>query len=835
MESTGSISLNKSNNLLDINNDNPKKVYGFIFLLSFILGVAIFLPHIISDGGYFYFIGDYNCQQIPFNMLAHDSIRSGDIFWSWNTDLGANFIGSYAFYLLGSPFFWLMLALPSSLVPMAIPWTLCLKFAVASITAYGYLSRFVKNKNYALFAALMYSFSGFSVYNIFFNHFNDVIALFPLMLIGLEEFMENDRKGVFAVSVFINALCNYYFFVAEVVFIVIYWCFRLYHDCWPSFNLKKFGWLAFESIIGFGLSFFIVLPAVLTTILVPRSDDKLTGWGLITYFEVHRYPQLLAAFFCPPELPSQPNLYPDSGGKWSSVAAWLPLFSMTGVLTWVKRPKKDWIGRLVVTLCFMAFIPPLNAMFQLLSNNFYTRWFFMLVLMLAVATEKSLEESTEKEFRYGFICTAAISYALMLPVGLVTNPNYNASDDNSYKIGLVPHPERLWAFVIIVTICLICVYILMFKIKRSSKNFNGIALIMLCVIIIGYGNGYLISGRMFGIGDTKAYTERNVLGREKIHLPDTKDYRIDNRGGEINVGIFWGFPNIQTFHSVVPGSIMEFYESIGVQRDVSSKPELSHMSIRPLLSVKYLFDDEKADDLGYSNWTKIAEQNGYYVWENENFIPFGFTYDYYISRTDYESYDKSSREHILLEAVVLEDDDVERYAGPLIKFEKDQYIDTSETAIELNSNDRRNGAATDFKRDNYGFEADINLDEENLVFFSVPHEPGWSVTVNGEKAEVIKANVGFMAVKCPAGQNHIRFNFMTPGLIPGIVICIVCLALLIIYILYFRKRDKNVTVNVSEPDINLITDYTLSVEDTTEQNIQSDSLDTSDTDNQPEE
>lgn len=64
---------------------------------------------------------------------------------------------------------------------------------------------------------------------------------------------------------------------------------------------------------------------------------------------------------------------------------------------------------------------------------------------------------------------------------------------------------------------------------------------------------------------------------------------------------------------------------------------------------------------------------------------------------------------------------------------------------------RRATAASSFVRDNRGFTATISLEEANYVFFSVPYEKGWTATVNGQPAEVVKANVGFMAVLCPAG------------------------------------------------------------------------------------
>ena len=88
------------------------------FLKAFFLGLGlsflIFLPFLVVDGGRFLFYGDFNVQQVPFYRLAHDAVRQGNFGWNHLTDLGANFIGSYSFYLLGSPFFWLTIPFPSA-------------------------------------------------------------------------------------------------------------------------------------------------------------------------------------------------------------------------------------------------------------------------------------------------------------------------------------------------------------------------------------------------------------------------------------------------------------------------------------------------------------------------------------------------------------------------------------------------------------------------------------------------------------------------------------------------------------------------------------------------
>lgn len=212
-------------------------------LMSFLLGILFaslfFIPNMIAGNGYFVFYGDFNAQQIPFYQMVHDSILNGDTMWSNTTDLGANLVGSYSFYLLGSPFFWITLLFPSGAVPYLMGPLLILKIACASLTSYLFLQRYVKNKSTAVFGALLYAFSGFSVYNVFFNHFHEAILIFPLLLYSIDEYMYKKRKGIVALSVFLACTMNYYFFVGQVVFVIIYWVLRICTKTYPKIKFKE--------------------------------------------------------------------------------------------------------------------------------------------------------------------------------------------------------------------------------------------------------------------------------------------------------------------------------------------------------------------------------------------------------------------------------------------------------------------------------------------------------------------------------------------------------------------------------------------------------------------
>ncbi|MGN1119629.1 MAG: YfhO family protein, partial [Oscillospiraceae bacterium] len=269
------------------------KYYKSAFLTALLMGIVLVAPFLIIDGGYFIFYGDYNAQQIPFYKECIRSVQSGNFGWNWQTDLGANFIGSYSFYTLGSPFFWLAALFPESMSQYLMAPLLVLKLALASLFAFAYIRRFVTKPRLAVIGGLLYAFSGFSMYNIFFNHFHEAIVFFPLLLIGLEEAVINKRRGMFLLTVALNAFVNYFFFIGECVFLVIYFVVRLCMDKSFRINLTDFACLAFESVVGVMLAGILFVPSIYQVLDVPRSTQTLSGWNFLFYGKEQRYGLLL--------------------------------------------------------------------------------------------------------------------------------------------------------------------------------------------------------------------------------------------------------------------------------------------------------------------------------------------------------------------------------------------------------------------------------------------------------------------------------------------------------------------------------------------------------------
>ena len=149
----------------------------------------------------------------------------------------------------------------------------------------------------AVLGACLYAFSGFSIYNVFFNHFIDVVALFPWMLWALDEtlYEQEEHYGLFAFWVGVNLLNNYFFFIGQVLFLVIYFICKLTTKDFPM-NVRLFVRLAFESLLGAALGFVLLWPAVLSILQNPRTIDLSSGWGFLTYSKVQQYLAILLSW-----------------------------------------------------------------------------------------------------------------------------------------------------------------------------------------------------------------------------------------------------------------------------------------------------------------------------------------------------------------------------------------------------------------------------------------------------------------------------------------------------------------------------------------------------------
>ena len=791
--------------LLTPREQSHKKFWQAVGLCA-LTAAIFFLPFYILDGGFFHYAGDFNSQQISFYRYMNGFVKGAGYpdsafagaphnTFSWATDLGSGVMNAYSFYLYGSPFFWLSVLLPQSWLPYMMVPLLVLKFGVAGGGAHLYLRRYVKNANYAVLGACLYALSGFAVYNVFFNHFVDVVALFPYLLWALDEAIYEDRHGLFAFWVAVNLLNNYFFFVGQVIFLCIYFVCKLTAK---DFRLtgRKFGHLLWESVLGVAMGCLLLFPAVLSLLQNPRTIDLSSGWGFLTYAKVQQYLAILLSWILPPDSPYLTSVWSEGVIKWTSMTAYLPLCSLAGAMAYWHSRKADSKKRIVAVCTVCALVPVLNSAFYALNSSYYARWYYMPTLILAAMTVNALEDpdiDLDAPARgIGWIMLATLVFAVV-PV----------RDDTTgtWSFGVLKNPGQFFVVLGFGLLGLMLYRVLCSKWRQNSRfaqRMTAAVLVFACaftMVHIGIGKfGQWHTDSDLVEQDTNALLLKN-------DLPEG-DYRIDTYKIHDNIGMWLDKSCLQYFGSTAAPSILSFYPGLGVKRDVRSEPEITNYALRGLLSVEYLITTpekrESFEDEADAGWTYLADMDGYTLYHNDNYVPMGFTYDYYVTEATYQTSIKTLRSNLLMRALVLTDEDVAQYGKYLTELSEDMLNDLHYDSYTQDCADRRAHSCSVFQMNNAGFHAEITLDKANLVFFSVPYDDGFTAYVNGEKTDILQVDEGLMAVLCPAGTSSIDFVYQAAGLSASRVVTAVAIPVWVVYAACFVRRKRRSTGTPAE-------------------------------------
>ncbi len=782
-----------------------RKYYARAFLYALAMAGVLLLPFVIIDRGFFVYYGDYNAQQMPFYKTCIEAVQSGNFGWNWKTDLGANFVGSYSFYTLGSPFFWFAALFPVAISQYLMAPLLALKIALSSFFAFVFIRRFVTKPQNALIGGLLYAFSGYSMYNIFFNHFHEAIVFFPLLLIGLEEAVVNKRRGALALAVAINAFVNYFFFIGECIFLVLYFIARLIGDSRFRFGVRDFFCLAFEAVCGVLIAGILFVPSIFQVLDVPRSTSMLNGWDFLFYNKNQRYGLILEAMFFPGEIPARSSMFESADAKWSSVALFLPLFSLSGVLALVKGASTEasrrmkWL-RILLPACFViTMIPGLNSSFVLFNYSFYTRWWYMPELLCALATVYVLEHE-EFDLKFGVkFCAVAVVLISLLAVFFPMKDK--ETDQILPRIAVKISPAVFVNIGIAIAMTVVAFSMLHWRKRDSAAKFTKkvTAGVVVCSMALGY---YFVSyGRILGpyLGDY------NSKVSAQIHIDDPEFHRMESLDSLNNINMLWDMSSLKSFTSIIPSSTFDLYDLLGIERSVNSNPKTENYALRSLTNVRYLIVSQNTDEKKLDEALKdmpmfefMEEQDGFDIYRNTVALPMGYAYDTYILDSDAKKYTKV--DNLMVGSVILTAEQAEKYSDILLERQPESLNDEQRYERFLTDAEERQAlGAKQFSVNSSGFTAVTDYTSEKLMVFSVPYDKGWSGTVSVQGAapqalEVDKVNGGFIGVRIPAGVCEISFTYKTPGGSLGIICTVAGIVLFGGYILlcYFIIKRRPV-------------------------------------------
>jgi uncharacterized membrane protein YfhO len=288
----------------------------FFVVMSFIIPIIILSLIFIKMGMYPFgnktiLTSDMKGQYVHFFSAYKDIILKGkSLFYSWNAGMGLNFIGIFSYYV-SSPLNIILLLVPNKYLVVGILVILLIKIGLSGCFFSIYLKyKFKKNDSSILLFSIMYAFISYSIvysYNIMWL---DGVFLLPIVLMGVEKLIRENKVVFFIISLIILFVSNFYIAFMVGLFSVLYF-FTAYFTEKSVINYKELFRSLFtyiiSGIIAVGCVSVIMIPTYYSLKAGESPFSSLPGWGMnFNVFDI--FSRLLVGSYDTP-LNGLPNIF----------------------------------------------------------------------------------------------------------------------------------------------------------------------------------------------------------------------------------------------------------------------------------------------------------------------------------------------------------------------------------------------------------------------------------------------------------------------------------------------------------------------------------------------
>lgn|GEM_PF-2544879 len=687
------------------------------FLLCLFISIIIFFKPLFIDNGILKIVGDFQDQQIPFNINVNNELDKGNNMYTFNNDLGSSIIEGYSFYNLGSPFFLISILFNAKLYPCLIVILLILKFSLTGLFSYIYLEKFVNNKNLAILGSILYAFSGFQINSIYFYHFIDSVMVFPLILYSLDLLMLKNKKNLFIFMLALSIIINYVFAFGQILFILIYLTINFIKKRF-IFNKKNIKKLIYVFVISILLSLPVLLPSVISVLNNPRLENSIQN---IFIYPIQNYIKIFQSLLFYTDSPYLTSIINETNFK--SCELYLPFFSIFLSCIYVIKNKKDYISTILITLLTFMFIPFLNSSFSLFNNEYYARWYYIVSLFLVISSIKVLDLKLDfqKNKLYNLIIYIYILLTAYFVIYISANKHIFTED---YKLKIF--------------LSLICLLLIPFVLKKFYKT-NKVLILFIPVIIMT-----LFQGTNFVYKNTNSNKNKdlNSLINEKI-IDDEEFFRVKYYSCQnSNLNLYSDMNSVDSFNSTISPSSFKFYNSLGIKRKQSTSLPMFYDRLFDYLSVKYVINCSSTSSLN-SKYKYLYEVKNFKVYKNSNYKKMGIFYTKLDKIKPYSNYKN-------------------------IYLKIDSLFNNIDDKVLLKTKEISNGIKSTFTSSKDGY-----------ILYTIPYDKNFILKVNNSKQKYINYN-NFIAFKVEKGYNEVKLSYDNKPFKIGLIICLITFIYLIL-------------------------------------------------------
>lgn len=787
----------------------------FLFLLLSASCSFIFRDYLYgNDLMIFNDIGSDTWQQYIMNYTSIvNHLRDGSFsLWDFNNGLGIN---QFNFNLF-DPFLMLLYGVGVVLGPahmlLYINVIQILKIMVAAFAFYWFLSQFSFSVLSKMITSYAYALNGFLLVWGQHYQFGTVVIYFPLMLLFCEKFIQKKKgKALFPVMVFLCGIYSVYFTYMCLAATGLYLLFRiLMLDglTWKE-RIQRFLLGCAEMIMGVGMSLVVFLPMA-EVLLDVSSRLESDGTGLLDFlrqcftpYSRKFYLSMLKRMFSSnlqngyglAKGPQQyvMNYYEDPVLFCSTLAVFLNVqfLAVLRKADMTKRAKRVLYGVAALILVGTA-LPVGGTVFNYftLPTQRYT-FVLMTVFLLLMAW---MWDYMRKGGKLNLVLILAVT-ALM---GWAYWCGYEQAGFQEYRTNIL---------ILTVTgiLTAVCLTLLCFLKDTQIRNvILGVMGVVLVVNVVSEG-GTNYQNRVtmkktdvpaeVMVQETQRYEEmrtsddKEIKYRAEIEKPqdffremyrvdladclnylkenDPTFYRVekDYISGTVSMDSSGqGYRGISTYNSVMNGNVKEFVETCYPELFFADHNHYTFWNnvddnwLAAFLGVKYILSGNgEPDETKY----KLLDQVGsLYIHENVLDAQTAHFYTQDISEESLkELCTEENREELLGEAIALEDGTEIGDASEIQTLKSEE----QETA-EQNSS-----VTLDAPQKDSVVTGSVHAEADGYALFMIPYEKGWSLTIDGEKAELLRGDIGFLACAVPEGDHTILLTFEAPGLKAGTI------------------------------------------------------------------
>lgn len=654
------------------------KVYLIILALSF----ACFAIIVIPNGFTLTMNGDYILQQYHFYYEGYDTfwnwVATGEFkLWSYEGFLGYNYFAANTFYYVTSPFMLPLCFVPRSFIPQMIFIMMINKMALGGLFFYILLKKYLKMKpEIALIGAVTYALSGWGMYYLWF-HFHDVLAVFPLTLIGVEHILQKRKGWLLALSLFIMGITNYFFLFAFAVSTILYGIFRYFQLFKENrkHNLELLGKAIFFVFLGIAMSAFVLYPSY----LIIQQSSRFTGNNsnlLLNLFELFfidpskntdggytlgnlkalteifswdNIKTMFDYFFIYDATGSYPTLqrilYPITQLLFPTVNCWdsllfdndyfdnaisstfisLPLTMLLWPAFFKMCKNKNIWGIIGFVVCLILPLVPLSSYIFHAFSQLYGRWHLFLVALLIIFTVPLIDKYDDIPKHH-----LDISFFIHFSLALV-------AVIYSYENNIVEDTRRYFGIAGVLVYMCIVYFLMRTKVKKGNAPATFFPWIAMELILVGNitAQGHGVSNYWTLNGGPALLAEQQEIV-DAIEEEDPSFYRIFNSVASRNapnLACTLGYRGLGSFNSVYNYNLDEFINEWSrisyTWYNWSMGVDEKRYNLDTFLNVKYyiLGKDDTNIPGGFSAWDKNDQFEHYNVWINDYHVELGYAFD----------------------------------------------------------------------------------------------------------------------------------------------------------------------------------------------------------------